>query len=177
MRTDKTHTAGNRENTIVVSNPAKLQGLTVSTHEGEKIGKVAQVGVLAHNVDNGVCARRADGSPEGQPPTAQVARGDGATASAGQESLAVTLAGRMPGRRHGAAVWLVRREPAGLLRVPRDLARRCRGLVLFGAALAGVITGCLTRDVTGGRRQAGEVPPPPKGPPGQSRNDKRPLVP
>jgi hypothetical protein len=96
--------------------------------------------------------------------------GQGSPAAAGTShgSPAVTLAGQVPGCRGGAADWPVQRAPAGLLRPPRDLTRRVRGLVLFGAALAGVIAGCLTRGISGGRRRVREVHPPLSGAAGMS---------
>ncbi len=81
-----------------------------------------------------------------------------AAVGAGPEGPAATLADHVPGRQHGGTVRLEQRELVSLLCAPRDLARRGRGLFLFGAALAGVLVGCLTRGATGGRRRGYPAP-------------------
>jgi vacuolar-type H+-ATPase subunit H len=65
----------------------------------------------------------------------------------GQSGLASELAQQASGRAHGLASWLEQREPGDLLEEVRAYARRRPGTFLFGAAMAGLVAGRLTRGV------------------------------
>jgi hypothetical protein len=63
----------------------------------------------------------------------------------GDSGMATRLAEEAANRVHGVAAWLDGREPADLLDEVRGFARRRPGAFLFGAALAGVLAGRMTR--------------------------------
>jgi len=65
---------------------------------------------------------------------------------------ALRLARQAAGRLSAAASWLDERNPGDLLTGIRALARMRPGLVLAGAAFAGLVVGRLTRRLPGGRR-------------------------
>jgi hypothetical protein len=80
-------------------------------------------------------------------------------AKSGDSGMAAQLAEEAANRVHGVASWLEGREPADLLDEVRGFARRRPGTFLFGAALAGVLAGRMTRGFTTAARS---------GEPGQS---------
>jgi hypothetical protein len=87
------------------------------------------------------------------------------TEKCGQPGMATDLVGDASGRAHRAAEWLEQREPGRVLDEVRDYARHHPGTFLFGAALAGVLAGRLSRnlghaDGHGGEPGAGAPPPP-----------------
>jgi len=72
-------------------------------------------------------------------------------AKSGDSGMAAQLAEEAANRVHGVASWLEGREPADLLDEVRGFARRRPGTFLFGAALAGVLAGRMTRGFTTAR--------------------------
>jgi vacuolar-type H+-ATPase subunit H len=75
----------------------------------------------------------------------------------GQSGLAAELAQQASDRAYGLASWLERREPGDLIEEVRAYARRHPGTFLFGAAMAGVVAGRLTRGLAGGGQQRRDV--------------------
>jgi len=73
-------------------------------------------------------------------------------ANGGAPGQAADLARQAAGRLSAAASWLDERNPADLMTGIRALARMRTGLVLAGAAFAGLVVGRLTRRLPGGRR-------------------------
>jgi len=71
----------------------------------------------------------------------------------GQSGLAAELAQQASDRAYGFASWLEQREPGDLIEEVRAYARRRPGTFLFGAALAGVVAGRLTRGLAGGQQR------------------------
>jgi hypothetical protein len=72
-----------------------------------------------------------------------------------QSGLAAELAQQAADRARGLASWLEQREPGDLLEEVRAYARRHPGTFLFGAAVAGVVAGRLTRGVAASTGSAG----------------------
>lgn len=66
----------------------------------------------------------------------------------GESGMATQLAAEAASRVHVIADWLDQREPADLIGEVRDFARRRPGTFLFGASLAGVLAGRMTRGIT-----------------------------
>jgi hypothetical protein len=70
--------------------------------------------------------------------------------SSGQSGLAAEVARQASGRTRDLAHYLERHEPGDLLEEVRTYARRRPVVFLAGAAVAGVVTGRLTRGLTSG---------------------------
>ena len=73
-------------------------------------------------------------------------------ANGGAPAQAADLARQAAGRLSAAASWLDERNPGDLMTGIRALTRLRPGLVLAGAAFAGLVVGRLTRRLPGGRR-------------------------
>lgn len=73
-------------------------------------------------------------------------------ANGGAPAQAADLARQAAGRLSAAASWLDERNPGDLMTGIRALARMRPGLVLAGAAFAGLVVGRLTRRLPGSRR-------------------------
>jgi hypothetical protein len=79
------------------------------------------------------------------------------TEKSGQSGLAAELAQQASDRAYNLASWLERREPGDLIEEVRSYARRHPGTFLFGAAMAGVLAGRLTRGIAAGQQQQRRV--------------------
>jgi hypothetical protein len=67
-----------------------------------------------------------------------------------EPGMASDLTRQASARAHQAADWLEQREPGAMVEEVRDYARRHPGMFLAATALAGVLAGRLTRNLTGG---------------------------
>jgi hypothetical protein len=80
-----------------------------------------------------------------------------------QPGVATDLVHQASGRVQQVADWLEQREPGQALDDVRNFARRHPGAFLTGAAIAGVVAGRLTRNLTGGGRPDGATAGQPDG--------------
>lgn len=78
----------------------------------------------------------------------------------GQSGLATEFARQASERIGRVAEWIEQREPGDLLGEVRGFARRRPGAFLFGAAVAGVMAGRLTKGVAAAAGSDGQQPPP-----------------
>lgn len=68
--------------------------------------------------------------------------------------MAADLVQRASDRISGAATWLSDRDPEGVLYEVKSFARRKPGVFIFGAAVAGVLVGRLTRALAAGAKDS-----------------------
>jgi hypothetical protein len=142
-----------REQTSSVGHHAAQAGGSVAMTAAQQGRNVAaESGRQAHHLLDEATTQLRDRADEQQKRAASGLRtlGDQLQSMAGQgeQSPATDMVGRVSGAAQ-AADWLEHHEPGDVVNGVRDYARRHPGLFLAGAVVAGVLSGRMTRSLTG----------------------------